>query len=277
MTIAHLSDIHFGRIAHEHIVEDLMRDIATHEVDLVAVSGDLTQRALPREFEAAAAMLDAFETPVLVVPGNHDVYPWWNPIRRIRHPLRRYRRYITDEMTPKYEQEGVAVLGVNSAHGWTIKGGRLGDEALQTIQTYFSARAGHFNGLVLHHHLTKLRNLLRGHDIVWHAQRVLEIAVTSGVDLILCGHLHTSHIEPIEVVPGERRLIIASAGTATSNRGRGSDRSANVYSIVTVDDAKVTVQERCYEPALRSFAARATTQFERGATAAPQNTDAREA
>lgn len=280
MTIAHLSDIHFGRISHEHIVEDLVRDVNTHSVDLVAVSGDLTQRARSSEFEAAASMLAAFETSVLVVPGNHDVYPWWHPIARLRYPLRRYREHISDDLSPQFHKDSVAVLGINSAHGWTIKGGRIDEEALTAIARYFDTCEDTFNVLVVHHHLTKLRTLLRRHDIVQYAQEALDVAVESGVDLILCGHLHISHIEPVEVVPGERRLLVVSAGTATSSRGRGSNRKTNFYNLISIEDDAVVIRERRYSPGERQFRTHATTEFEReaGADAEPTgNENPREA
>ena len=57
------------------------------------------------------------------MPGNHDVYAWWRPFHRVFRPLSRYRRHITDDLTPTFRQDGLAVLGINSAHGRTIKGG----------------------------------------------------------------------------------------------------------------------------------------------------------
>ncbi|MDG1755160.1 MAG: metallophosphoesterase, partial [Rhodothermales bacterium] len=60
--IAHISDIHFGRIAYANdaqidIVQALIDDINAASVDLVVVSGDLTQRAFGHQFRAARRML----------------------------------------------------------------------------------------------------------------------------------------------------------------------------------------------------------------------------
>lgn len=263
MTIAHLSDLHFGRIAHAGIVEALVAEVNAAPVDLVAISGDLTQRARPDEFTPAAAMIEQFEAPVLVVPGNHDVYPWWRPIARLRHPLCRYRQYITDDLTPCFDQNGVAVLGISTAHGRTVKGGRITAEDLDGIQSYFDSVSGcAFKVLVIHHHLTKVRALGR-HDIARHAQKALDTAAGAGVDLILCGHLHISHIEPVEIVPGERRIVVASAGTATSNRGRKSNRETNFYNLIDIEDDVFRIEERIFEPSVRRFETESTTTFER--------------
>lgn len=271
MTIAHLSDLHFGRIAHDAIVDVLMEEVNAADVDLVAISGDLTQRARPEEFEPAAAMIEQFDAPVIVVPGNHDVYPWWRPIARLRRPLERYRQHITTDLTPHFEQNGVAVLGINTAHARTVKGGRIDPADLNAIQAYFAAKeVDTFNVLVIHHHLTKIRALGR-HDIARRAQEALDTAAKSAVDLILCGHLHISHIEPIEIVPGRQRIVIVSAGTATSSRGRKSNRSTNFYNLIEVDPDAFRVEERRYRPQARRFVTESTTTFERSPLAQPSS------
>ena len=263
MKLAHVSDTHFGKITSPGVVDALVDEINQADVGLVTVSGDLTQRARKAEFEAAAAMLEAFVPPVLVVPGNHDVYPWWFPLKRILNPLARYERFISADHTPTFENEDVAVLGVNSAHGRTIKGGHIDAVARSSIASYFENRPPEiFKVIVVHHHLTKIQ-ALGPHDVARRAQKALEICSHVGVDLILCGHLHISHIEPIEIVPEEHRLVIASAGTATSTRGRRSNRKSNFYNIVEVKATKFIVEERRYQPRSGTFKTDARTAFDR--------------
>ena len=265
MVIAHVSDPHFGQIAHDGaIVDALVEAVNREDVDLVAVSGDLTQRALPHEFEAARAMLDAIDPPVIVVPGNHDVYPWWNPIRRLAQPLRRYREFVTDDLTPTFTENGVAALGINTAYGRTITEGRITDRMLETMGDFFGAQPeGTFRVLVLHHHLTKVR--VGYHGIARRADDALTAAAAARVDLLLCGHLHISHIEPVEIVPGEHRVVVASAGTATSTRGRKWHRDTNFYNRITVGSDTFTVEERRYVPEMQRFVRDSTTHFDRHA------------
>ena len=261
--IAHVSDVHFGRITHPDIVEALIDEVNGQDVDLVAVSGDLTQRARHHEFEAAARMLDAFHPPTLVVPGNHDVYPWWHPVARLTHPLRRYRRYIDDDLWPSFERTGVSVLGLNSAYGRTVKGGRIGSSAREHLRAYFEAQPEKaFKILVVHHHLTRIQ-ALGPHDVARQARKTLDIASDVGIDLILCGHLHISHIEPVVIVPADGRIVIASAGTATSNRGRRSNRDTNFYNLVEIADEAFTIEERRYDTTARRFIRDEITRFDR--------------
>ena len=261
--IAHLSDLHFGKIAHPGIVEALLKEVNGLSLDLVAISGDLTQRAREMEYQAAASMLQAIETETLVVPGNHDVYPWWKPFSRIFRPLGRYRRHIFGEEAPTFECDGLAVLGINSAHGRTVKGGRIGSKEREAIQDFFKGRTKRtFKVLVVHHHLTQIQ-ALGPHDVARNARKTVEQAAAVKVDLVLCGHLHISHIEPIDIVPAEHRLIIASAGTATSSRGRARHRKTNFYNIISISDDHFTVEERRYESEEDRFVSEGTSRFER--------------
>src|SRR2546423_11302776 len=57
-TIAHLSDLHFGRID-AAVVAPLVESVAAARPDLVAVSGDLTQRARSMQFREAREFLDS--------------------------------------------------------------------------------------------------------------------------------------------------------------------------------------------------------------------------
>src|SRR5712692_261502 len=101
--------------------------------DVVAVSGDLTQRARTREFQEARRFLDALPSPQIVVPGNHDV-PLHNLYARFLRRLDKYRRYITDDLDPYYADQEIAILGVNTARSLTIQGGRIGREQVARIR-----------------------------------------------------------------------------------------------------------------------------------------------
>jgi 3',5'-cyclic AMP phosphodiesterase CpdA len=109
-TLVHLSDVHLGRVD-AAIIEPLISLIADLKPDVVAVSGDLTQRARSQQFKEARAFLDRLPKPQIVVPGNHDV-PLYNIFTRFLQPLDKYRQFITKDLNPFYVDEEVAVLGV---------------------------------------------------------------------------------------------------------------------------------------------------------------------
>src|SRR3954464_5604942 len=107
-TLVHLSDLHFGR-TDQNLVKPLIKTIGEIKPDLVAVSGDLTQRARSHQFVAARAFLDALPKPQIVVPGNHDI-PLRNILLRFVSPLDKYRQYITHDLLPFYSDDEIAVL-----------------------------------------------------------------------------------------------------------------------------------------------------------------------
>lgn len=273
-TIAHLSDIHFGRIADDRVVGALVGEVNAAGHDLVVVSGDLTQRARTREYRAARAMLDAFDPPTIVVPGNHDVRAWWhNPFERVWRSSKRFRQHITEDVTPSFAAPGLAAFGLNSAHGLTIKGGRIRPEHVDEMEAFFARQPPNaFRVLTLHHHLLLLEGL-GDHDVSRSAHLALDAAQRARVDVVLCGHLHRSHVAPVELNPtGDadgHRLVIASAGTATSNRGRGDNANVNFYNVVTVEPDTFCVAERRFDPGAGQFEEERTTTFARDRPGAP--------
>src|SRR5918999_2781193 len=111
--IVHLSDLHFGRID-AGLVGPLVEAVNEVEPSLVVVSGDLTQRARSEQFKEARDFLDRLPKPQVVVPGNHDV-PLYDVYSRFARPLDKWRRFISEEVEPVYEDEELVVAGVNTA------------------------------------------------------------------------------------------------------------------------------------------------------------------
>lgn len=99
--IAHLSDLHFG--AHDpNIVAATEAWLCEQQPDLVIISGDFTQRAKDYQFREASAYVKRLRSAglrILAVPGNHDV-PLYDVFLRLAAPLRRYRRYIENDLCP---------------------------------------------------------------------------------------------------------------------------------------------------------------------------------
>ena len=67
-------------------------------------------------------------------PGNHDV-PLYNVFDRFLRKLDKFEKYITDDLTPTFIDEEIAIVGVNTARSLTIKGGRISEEQTHYIQS----------------------------------------------------------------------------------------------------------------------------------------------
>ncbi|HEX8385918.1 MAG TPA: hypothetical protein VF576_07025, partial [Rubricoccaceae bacterium] len=100
----------------------------------------------------------------------------------------------------------------------------------------------------------------------------------SHVYLVLCGHLHRSHVAPVEISPPSdvdpdgHTLVVASAGTATSSRGRGDNAGANLYNWITVGPDTFSVAERRFDPAASVFREGRETVFARNKPGRPART-----
>ena len=92
--------------------EPLLADIAAHRPDHVAVTGDLTNLALPGEFAAARDWLARLGPPARVsaIPGNHDAtvpVSWQVGIGR-------WRPWMADDGSPA-EASGGALAAFRSS------------------------------------------------------------------------------------------------------------------------------------------------------------------
>ena len=71
------------RLHRPEVLEALFVDLQEQAPDHVAITGDLTNVALPQEFEEAARLLQRLGPPewVSAIPGNHDAYVAVDPAR----------------------------------------------------------------------------------------------------------------------------------------------------------------------------------------------------
>ncbi len=226
--IIHLSDLHFGT-EDPAMVEMVVAKVTALEPHLIVVSGDLTQRARTKEFRAAKVFLDRLPRPQIVVPGNHDV-PLYNVYDRFLRQLAKYEKFITDDLTPAFVDEEMAIVGINTARSLTIKGGSINDEQIDLIRSKFIGLDEKMLKVVVTHHPFDLPEGHGEDDVVAGAENAMPLIADSGGDVFLAGHLHVSNIETTakryKLANGRVALII-QAGTATSVRVRDEPHSFN--------------------------------------------------
>lgn len=247
MRIAHLTDLHFGTITQPGLVEALLRDLHACAPALICIGGDLTQRARLREYQQALEFLRQLPAPFLVVAGNHDVHAWWHLYRRLFNPLARYQSLVSEEASPRFVCPELAVLGLNVAHGWTQKNGRVRRIQREAILPFFSeAPEGAFRVLLAHHPLTRIPGLPRPHRPARKGPETLALAREAQVDLVLSGHLHVSHV--VNVGPEEAPFVLCAAGSPTTSRTRAPQKGRNAWMHIDVHPAFFEIQERVYGP-----------------------------
>ena len=235
----HLSDLHFGRVDHA-LLEPLRARVEALRPHLVVVSGDLTQRAKPKEFREARAYLDTLPQPVIAVPGNHDV-PLYNIFQRFLRPLAKYRRYISRDLEPAYIDEEIAVVGINTARSNVFKGGRINRQQIERVREALCPLSERIVKIVFTHHPFDLPPGHGSRELVGRARKAMRTFADCGADILLSGHLHESHAADtrLRYKIDDFVALVVQAGTATSTRGRGESNSFNV---LHVDYPRVRVE-----------------------------------
>jgi 3',5'-cyclic AMP phosphodiesterase CpdA len=241
------------------LLEPLRRVVREVEPDLVAISGDLTQRARSHQFQEARSFLDALPKPQIVVPGNHDI-PLHNLFARFLEPLTKYKRYITDNLHPTYQDDEMIIVGVNTARSLVFKGGRINESQVSRLREKFCALGSRVVKVVVTHHPFDLPEGHDERDLVGRAKMAMTGLAECGADLFLAGHLHVSHTGHTKRynISGHSALVV-QAGTATSTRERGEANSFNVLRILY---PAITVERFEWNPLTASFAVSAVERFE---------------
>src|SRR3954447_17208309 len=126
--ILHVSDLHFGARDDPSIergIGDLVERVAP---GLVIASGDLTHRGRGAQHDEAARFLRSLGTPVLTVPGNHDI-PYTFPRRFTRTWQEFERQWGTTEQL--HADDDAYVVGLNSVRPWRHQSGGLSTAQLE--------------------------------------------------------------------------------------------------------------------------------------------------
>jgi 3',5'-cyclic AMP phosphodiesterase CpdA len=248
-TIVHLSDLHFGRLD-PRVVGPLLAAVNGSSADLVAISGDFTQRARVRQFADARAFVRAVSSPLLVVPGNHDV-PLYDIVRRFLRPLGRYRHYIADDLEPTFADEEMIVVGLNSARSFTFGRGRLNAAQIDRAAGRLRNAPPPLIKVVVTHHPFDLPDDYDPKHLVGRATMAMTRLAAVGADLFLAGHLHVSHIgrtaERYQIA-GHSALVVQAGTMSTRQRGEASS-----FNILRLNRPHISVERRMWDDGTQRF------------------------
>jgi 3',5'-cyclic AMP phosphodiesterase CpdA len=260
--VLHVSDLHFGPPAVPAQLDNIAEMIATRRFDVVAVSGDLSQRARPGEFQAARQLLrDAAKVSrVIVVPGNHDVKWWRAPlgIGSRASAIANYAKYISTDFEPVLVVPGVTFVGINTAMGvvpgtitWNPRDvGVVGNMSIAQIaearMKFDRAPKGNQRVIVMHHN--PLRGEISNRYGLSRPARAAKAFVDLGIDLVLCGHDHQEAVHHVEHTT--YGTIVCTAGTV-SNRTRGQRPSA--MNVITLTPQGIEIEPQIWSVDAQNF------------------------
>jgi 3',5'-cyclic AMP phosphodiesterase CpdA len=255
-TIFHFSDIHFGARHAPDRAEAILAEIEQLDPTVVAISGDLTQRARTDQFRQAHEFLNRIRQPLVVVPGNHDV-PLWNLFNRFVSPLGKYRRWIGADLNPIYADDRLAVMGLDTTRSFTIKGGEINRHLLREVQARLCQFADSSCKVIVAHHPLAPPPGFEHEAAVGGSRRALRLFEECGVEIVLTGHLHQTHIASSKdhYPEATRPILLVQAGTAATLRGRGSERMKNSFNLIKVRQRDIDVSSYIYSDIEQRFVA----------------------
>jgi 3',5'-cyclic AMP phosphodiesterase CpdA len=249
-TLAHFSDVHLSpltgftprtwnakrglgffnwqrkrRFVHQRsVVDSLIADALSLNVDHIAITGDLINLGLPSEYNGALAWLNSIASPkdVTIVPGNHDIYSTIGSDIGVM----RWAPYMGAEPEslafPFVRRVGpVALIGLNSAVPTRpfFASGRLGAEQIEVASELLEKLKtdGAIRVVLIHHPpLPGLTPTRRALTDAHHFKRALERA---GAELVLYGHNHAPRIDWLAAEGGAIPVICAGSASAGVARG----------------------------------------------------------
>lgn len=190
-----ISDPHFGT-EQPPVLAALRRFHAEQCPDLLVVSGDITQRARRSQFQAAREFFFGLETPMVIVPGNHDI-PLFNFALRLLAPYANYIHAFGENLQPEFSSPDLLVVGVNTTRPQRHTDGEVSAQQIETV----SARLRQANRMQLRvvvthqpvHVVTPSdqSNLLHGY------REAISAWAQAGADLIVGGHIHLPYVRPL--------------------------------------------------------------------------------
>jgi 3',5'-cyclic AMP phosphodiesterase CpdA len=262
LRVLQVSDLHAGTREEPEVEGDLRALVSESTPELVVVSGDLTHRNTPAQHARARELLQSLGTPLLVIPGNHDI-PRWPPWRFTR-TFDEFRR-CWPELEPVYRSESLVVCGLNSVRPWKQQGGAIRRAQIERVREVFAAAPeGALKLVALHHHLlgAPWRSVKR---TIANRSTLLGAFVDAGAELIVSGHVHQSAVSErreFEVVSGDVHgtTVVTAPGLGQPRpKRRGEARGLHLYEI---DERSIRVLTFAW--AEREWAQIADRRFPRG-------------
>lgn len=164
LRVAHLTDLHVGRVTPMRVQETAVQLTNAQHPDLVVLTGDFVCHS-QLYLDELSAVIQAFDAPVVAVLGNHD---YWSGANEVRWALRRGGAEVLDNrntiITLRHQQ--IQLVGLDDAY----TGHAEWREAVKGMR----------------HDLPTLglSHIAEEADALWHR----------GIPLVLSGHTHAGQV-----------------------------------------------------------------------------------
>ena len=227
------------RFIHDPVVlAKIVADLKAQAPGTIAVTGDLSNIALPEEFVRGRAWLASLGAPsdVTVIPGNHDAY--------VRAAAAEPERHWGDHMRgddgasgfPFVRRRGpLALIGLSTAVPTApfMATGRLGAAQLARLAETLVALAREkvFRVVLIHHPPVSQASR---HKRLTDAAQFLRVIGTHGAELVLHGH---DHLHMINWLDGPNETRVPAVGVPSASAAWGMSKDAAAYNLYAIGGA----------------------------------------
>ncbi len=261
-TILHCSDVHFGPPHRPRAAAALAAMVAAERPTALVISGDLTQRAKPAQFDAARAWVERIEVPTVLVPGNHDVpmYRFWE---RFGAPYRAWSR-LGRPRESELSVPGAWFAGIDTSRSLTIKHGRVAGSRLAAVCAAAAAAPADAIRIAVAHHPLAPPPRFGEQRVAGGARGAVDALRRAGFELVLGGHEHRFWVARAEDYwGGPAGLLHVHSGTSSSSRGREPEVGRCSAVRLTVTDATIEVTRLLFDDSAARFVDDLSARFPR--------------
>ena len=227
--LSHANWLRRRRFLHRpEIAARMVADLKAAKPDFIAMTGDLVNFSLEREFASGLDWLADLGPPevVGVIPGNHEAMVPGFEARMMRH----WAPYVTGDdgcagfpwLRRRHE---VALIGLSSAVATLpfMATGRLGKPQLAALARLLAetGREGLCRVVLVHHPPT---SITRGRKALTDRAELCAVIAAQGAELVLHGHTHRADLSSIDTAAG--RVPVIGAPACGMRPGPGRDAGA---------------------------------------------------
>lgn len=249
-----ISDPHFGT-EQAPVMDALIALVAQEQPQVMVLSGDITQRARPAQFAAAAGFVAALGVArVLAIPGNHDI-SLFNPLARLLWPYARFSKAFGAQLEPELDTDELLVLCVNTTRRYRHIDGEISAQQRERVARRLAQASPAQLRVVVTHQPVDVPREQDAHDLVHGRERAVRAWTQAGADIVMGGHIHLPYVLPLSHrYPGmTRQAWCVQAGTALSSRVRpGAPNSVNLLRYAEAQEPLRCVVERWDHSAARA-------------------------
>ncbi len=229
------------RIHRPEILEKLIEDIRDNDPAHIAVTGDLTNIALPAEFIAARKWLTALgpSDQVTAIPGNHDAYISVEDQAGIgQWAANMQGDYTVPDVLGDADfpfvriRRNIAIVALSSAvpTPWFFAAGKVGKDQLNALAAVLPRlrQQGYFRAVLVHHPPLPGQAIAR--KALRNAAELGEVLKQHGAEIVLHGHNHQNMHEPLGTATGTAHVFGVPSASARAT-GHKPAAGWNLYDI----------------------------------------------